>query len=599
MNFKCINNLISFLANHFNYDKTEISINPELCPPNMQGDITVNCYRFAKIFNTSPDKLAAIVKEYLLQHPDVESMECIKAFANITLKSDALFRDTLGNPQSEFLTTSLLPVEKCDKLLIEFSAPNTNKPQHLGHVRNNAMGMALCSILRRVGHQVAAVNLVNDRGIHICKSMMAYQRFGIDSSPDKNGKKGDHFVGDYYVQFEKELRYQINNLKNERKELNDVSDEEIFLQTEVGKATQKMLQLWEEGDLGTRSLWQKLNNWVLDGFQQTYRRMGVKFDHIYYESETYRIGRDRILRELNSPEKIFYKKDDGSTEIDLSDSNLGKKIVLRGDGTSVYVTQDIGTTILKYQDFQPDRMIWIVGDEQIYHFKVLFAILKKMGFAWADKLQHIPYGMVTLPTGKMKSREGKVVDADNLFDEMYRLAKSATLDRCDSKAPPDDLDDRARSISMGALKFMLLKVNPKTTISFDPSASIKFEGDTGPYIQYVYARIASILRKNDDKVQPELTDWSALGEPEERSLALHCSMYNSMVVKAAETFDTSVLANYLLMLTKEFNRFYKKHSVLTPSSCKLKTARIELCKRVQLIIKDGLQLLTIETLESM
>ena len=598
MKLKCINDLNSFLTDHFKGMTTECSVSPELCPPNMKGDITVNCYRCAKGFNSTPDDIASVVVDYLAKHPDVESVECIKAFANVTLKADALFRDTLGYFGSEPKDKSLLPADKCRKILVEFSAPNTNKPQHLGHIRNNAMGMALCSILRRVGHHVNAVNLVNDRGIHICKSMVAYQRFGNNTSPEKSGRKGDHLVGDYYVLFEKELRRQINTLKENQQDVKDAPDEELFLLTEIGNTAQTMLRLWEKGDLVTRALWQKLNNWVLDGFERTYKAMGVTFDHTYYESETYRIGKDRILRDIHRGENVFCRHADGSTTIDLSEFGLEKKIVLRSDGTSVYVTQDIGTTILKYEDFKPNTMMWIVGDEQIYHFKVLFAILKKMGFSWADSLLHIPYGMVNLPTGKMKSREGTVVDADDLFDEMHTLAKDATLERCDSKIP-DDLNDRARCIAMGALKFMLLKVNPKTTISFDPSASIKFEGDTGPYIQYVYARIASILRKNDNKDQAKVTDRRALGEAEERSLALHCAMYNTILLRAAETLDTSILANYLLLLTKEFNRFYKKHSVLTPPTPELRRARTEICKNVQQIVKDGLRLLTIEVLESM
>ena len=600
MKLKCIHSLESYLANQISVPEEALTIDPELCPPNMKGDITINCYRLAKMLKMSPSKLSASISQFLKRHPEVNDLECVKAFVNITLESEALFRDTLAHP-SDIDATTLVPPEKASKLLIEFSAPNTNKPQHLGHIRNNALGMALCSMCRRVGHKVIAVNLINDRGIHICKSMLAYQRFGQNSSPTSDGRKGDHMVGDFYVRFEKELQQQINDLKQKEPEFNDVPNEDLFLKTEIGNAAQKMLQAWEKDDLEVRALWKQLNEWVLAGFDQTYKRMGIKFDHTYFESNTYHTGKDYVLRENRGDKPIFSRNEDGSMQIDLSENGLGKKIVLRSDGTSVYVTQDIGTTILKYEDFQPDRMIWIVGNEQIHHFKVLFAILKKMGFPWADKLLHIPYGMVNLPTGKMKSREGTVVDADDLFDEMHDLAKKATLERCSADGGvPDDLEERARVISMGALKFMLLKVNPKTTISFDPSASIKFEGDTGPYIQYAYARIASILRKNDKDAPPSHpVDWSVLGKPEERVLALRCAMYPAFLLKASDAFDTSIVANYLLSLTKDFNRFYKHHSVLSPPTPELKHARIELCKAVQRIIRDGLQVLTIETLESM
>ncbi len=595
MNLACIDGLTSHLIQAHGAADLETTITPDLCPPGMCGDVTVNCFRIAKAFGSNPMSLAQEAASYLDTHPDVSQVEQIKAFVNITLEISALYRDTIADMDG-LLGKASVPVSSKKRILIEYSAPNTNKPQHLGHVRNNTLGSALCSILSSVGHDVTAVNLINDRGIHICKSMLGYQRFGDDSSPESAGEKGDHFVGGFYVLFEKEVRRQADVLKASRPEFKDLSYDELFPETEVGQSAQELLRLWESNDSDTRDLWQKMNNWVLSGFDETYKRMGVAFDRVYFESATYEFGKEVINRTLKIP--VFYRRDDGATEIDLDDVNLGKKVVLRSDGTSVYVTQDIGTTIRKHEDFAPDSMIWIVGDEQIHHFKVLFAILAKMGIPWSDQLHHIPYGMVNLPSGRMKSREGIVVDADELFDEMTGLAREATLERWADEVPAD-LDERSEIIGMGALKFMLLKVNPKTTMTFDPNASMKFEGDTGPYVQYVYARIASILRKLDANVLQVDTDWSLLKEPEERLVAIQCGFYPAILLNAAGNFDTSVVANYLLDLTKAFNRFYKKHSVLSAATNELTTARVALCRCVQTILREGLRNLSIQTLESM
>ena len=596
MKLQLIQQLRDQLVGNYSLDDKAFEINPELCPSEMTGDITINCFRLAKDFKKNPISIAKEVTSILTQHPDVSEVECVKAFVNVVVYPIALFRDTLGI-QKQMITD--LELDHCDrkKILVEFSAPNTNKPQHLGHVRNNIFGMALTSILARVGHNVIPVNLINDRGIHICKSMIAYQIFGDAATPKTTGKKGDHFVGDYYVRFEKEFRKQVEELKEERADLSAAKIQDLFLETEIGNSAQNALRLWENNDSQVRKLWKKMNSWVLHGFAETYQRLGVTFENTYFESETYNLGRELVLKEESA--EIFYRTPDGALEVDLDDHNLGKKIILRKDGTSVYVTQDIGTTVLKYNDFEPDKMIWIVGDEQKYHFNVLFAILKKMGYPWANSLFHLSYGMVNLPTGRMKSREGTVVDADDLFDEMYDLAKNATLERSEG-VEPTNLDERARVISMGALKFMLLKVNPKTTIAFDPNASLKFEGDTGPYVQYVYARIASILRKFKE-LSPDLREieWDVLGEKEERVLALRCGLYKKTVHKSAIEFDPSILSQYLLDLTKDFNRFYKKHSVLSAKSTKLIEARVGLCRCVQDILKDGLKLLSIETLEKM
>ncbi len=598
MNFKCITNLESYLASEHNVDRDLVEIVPELCPRDQGMDLTVNCYRLTKFFNLNPVELAKKVTNYLVLDTDIEAVECVKAFVNMTLTADSLYRDTIAKERT-ILDNGIIPPEEQKKILIEYSAPNTNKPQHLGHIRNNVLGNALCSLFSRIGHNVAAVNLINDRGVHICKSMIAYQRFGENQSPLDVNKKGDHFVGEFYIKFESEFRKQLESIRNEDSTLNEKSNQELFLYTEIGRAAQELLVAWEQGDEAVMSLWKLMNGWVLNGFDQTYQRMGITFDQIYYESDTYNLGKKIVLEELEN--KLFNLTEDGAVEIDLTDIGLDRKVVLRKDGTTVYITQDIGTTFQKYADHNPDQMLWIVGDEQIYHFKVLFAILRKMQLACSNELTHIPYGMVNLPGGRMKSREGTVVDADNLFDEMAELARAATLDRCGSSIP-ENIDERAETIGMGAVKFMLLKVNAKTTMTFDPEASIKFEGDTGPYVQYAYARIASILRKFENQHGDEANaaiDWKKLSSKEEKFVALQCARYGDILKKSAYDCDPAYLTNYLLELTKDFNRFYKNNSVLSAKNTCLKITRLELCKRVQLILKDGLSVLGIETLKAM
>ncbi|MBO4512422.1 MAG: arginine--tRNA ligase [Victivallales bacterium] len=565
----------------------------ELCPANFTGDITISCFALAKAVRRNPMQLAERVKELLAEDVDVEAVEVVKAFVNVTIKAAALMRDTVADGNA-LMEQVKLPEGERRKILIEFSAPNTNKPQHLGHVRNNAIGMATASILELAGHNVVRVNLVNDRGIHICKSMLAYQRFGNGTDPQKAGKKGDHLVGDFYVAYDKELRRQIQELREAKPELKDKDDDALFIETEIGAAAQSMLKAWEDGDEQVRALWSMMNKWVFDGFAETYARMGVHFDKTYLESQTYMLGKDIIREGLEKG--VFKKREDGATIIEFDDKALGTKVVLRSDGTSVYVTQDLGTTLLKQQDFQPDQQIWVVGDEQIRHFKVLFAILKALGYSWAERLTHMPYGMVNLPTGKMKSREGTVVDADDLFDELDSLAREATLERAGENAP-DNLDERAKVISMAALKFMLLKVNPKTTIMFDPNASIKFEGDTGPYVLYAYARISSMLRKAESQAKD--VDWTLLAGPQEKALALRCALYPEAVHKAARELDSSTIAAYLLDLAKDFSSFYRNCSVLNAESEALRDARLALSSCVRDILKSGLSALTIDTLESM
>lgn len=593
MTFAFLRDLEQHLGTTFKVDAVDVSA--DLCPAEFAGDVTINCFLLARQLRRSPMQIAAEAASYLSEHPDVETAECIKAFVNVTIKPGPLFSGTVADEEALFADV-LLPEVDRQKVVIEFSAPNTNKPLHLGHVRNNCIGTATSSLLAKVGHAVTRVNLVNDRGIHICKSMLAYQRFGGGETPESAGKKGDHLVGDYYVRFDQEQRAQLAALREQKPEMAECPDEELFLQTEIGQAAQAMLKAWEEGDPEVRELWGTMNGWVLAGFEETYERLGVAFEHTYFESNTYTLGRDII--EDGLARGVFQRRDDGAVMIDFDDNKLSTKVVLRSDGTSVYVTQDIGTTLLKQNDYSPDRQIWVVGNEQIYHFQVLFGILKALGYEWADQLTHMPYGMVELPSGKMKSREGTVVDADDLCEEMFALAREATLERAGPEAP-EDLEERANVIGMAALKFMLLRVNPKTTIMFDPNAAIKFEGDTGPYVLYAYARISSMLRKAGDGALTGPVDWSVLGTDEEKELALRCSQYGQATRKAAGGLDTSALAGYLLDLAKAFSRFYRACPVLAAPSAAERRARLELSQRVRTILRDGLSTLTIGTLESM
>ncbi len=593
--FDFVNDLVAHLKSVFPNADASLAIVPERCPENMNGDLTINCFRFGKALKAAPDQVSGAVAAFLGNHPDIESVEQVKAFVNVTLRAAAAHRRTAGDLDA-VLADATLGESARQRIVIEYSAPNTNKPQHLGHVRNNTLGMSLASLLKRVGHDVVEINLVNDRGIHICKSMIGYQRFGGGVTPESTGTKGDHLVGDFYVKYSKALKAEIDQLKQERPELSDKSEDDLFLETELGRATQKMLQDWEAGDLEVRALWEMMNSWVFKGFDETYRRMGIKFNHTYLESETYMLGKDLIYNGLERG--VFEKRPDGAIFIDLG--KLGPKVVLRSDGTSVYITQDIGTTLKKYEDYHPQSQIWVVGDEQILHFQMLFAILKKMGYEWADNLFHLSYGMVNLPTGKMKSREGKVVDADDLFAEMVELAKAAAEERAGDGVSPEELAERAEIIGMGALKFMLLKFNPKTTMMFDPQASVKFEGDTGPYVQYACARINSIERKADGlAVNPAEVNWSLASTKEEKAVSLLLWQYPQVLQAAAEKKDCSGLVDFLLDTAKAFNRFYRECPVLNADNDELKKVRLALCMAVRTVLTDGLKTLTIGVPQAM
>jgi arginyl-tRNA synthetase len=597
--FKCITELADFLQKEFPQAQfpDNWAVSADKCPPNMPGDLTINCFRFAKILRGAPDKIADKVLEFFNQNSDVAVAEKIKAFVNITLTSTAVYRDSVANLDALLANSQLDDAEK-KRILIEYSAPNTNKPQHLGHVRNNTLGMSLASLLSRVGHEVIQINLVNDRGIHICKSMLAYERFGEGITPESSGIKGDHLVGNFYVKYNTVLKQELKDLREKKPELAEESDDKLFLETEIGQATQQMLLDWENSDEKVLSLWKEMNSWVFAGFDQTYKRMGIEFEHTYLESETYLLGKDIVADGL--ARGIFKKREDGAVTIDLG--KMGEKVVLRSDGTSVYITQDIGTTLKKFSDYKPDEQIWVVGDEQIWHFKILFEIMKKLGYEWADNLHHLAYGMVNLPSGKMKSREGTVVDADELFDEMVNLSSEACKERYGDSVSAEEIAKRAETIGMGALKFMLLKFNPKTTMLFDPQASVRFEGDTGPYVQYACARINSIERKAAEqglKFDAGTINWDLLSRDEEKTLAITAFFYPQVLQAAAEKMDCSGLVEYLLELAKAFNRFYRECPVLAAENEELASARMALCHSIRGILTDGLNTLTIKVPEAM
>lgn len=599
MSLHILNFLTEKLCDEFGIAREVINIFPELPPQNIDADITINCFRLAPLFKKKTDEITDKVEKILSEIPEIERVQRVKAFLNIKLKTDALHKSCAQSVAST-LAKPLLTEHKCHRILIEFSSPNTNKPLHLGHLRNNALGNSVSEILKKAGHKLIKTNLINDRGIHICKSMLAYKLFGDNTDPVKAGKKGDHLVGDFYVKFDQELKKEIAELKKREPQFSELGEEELFIKTRIGAEAQEMLRKWEEGDPETRSLWEKMNSWVIDGFNQTYKRMGINFDKFYFESKTYLYGKKIVDEGLKKG--IFRRRSDSAIFANLEKYSLGEKVLLRPDGTSVYITQDIGTTLIKQEEFSPDQQIMVVGDEQIRHFQTLFAILRELAYPWADKLVHLSYGMVNLPCGKMKSREGTVVDADDLFDELFVLAKNATLERFADKKIPDDIDKRAEIIAMGALKFMLLKFNPKTTITFDPQASVKFEGDTGPYVQYACARINSILNKCSEKgfiFCPQFANFAALSSKEERALSVNLALYNPALHLAIEKLDPSVISNYLLSLAKSFSRFYRDHSIINAENDGIRNARLALALSVRDVLKEGLSLLGIDVPEAM
>ena len=578
------------IAEHYGQQIENIEI--QLTRKEFEGDYTIVLFPLLKLIKAKPEQIGEVLGAYLTEHvAEVTAYNVVKGFLNLTI-ADSYFLSFFGEiaAQERYGTTPI--TAESPAMIVEYSSPNTNKPLHLGHIRNNLLGFSMAKILEATGKRVYKTQIINDRGIHICKSMIAWQLFGKGETPESTGLKGDKLVGKYYVLFDKAYKEEIAQLIAEGKS-KEVAEREapIFVKA------QEMLRLWEQGDADTLALWKQMNQWVYDGFEVTYRNLGVSFDRNYYESETYLLGKDIVQRGLE--QGVFYRKEDGSVWIDLTADGLDEKLVLRSDGTSVYITQDLGTATKRIEEDFPkvEGMIYTVGNEQDYHFKVLFLILQKLGFAWAKNLYHLSYGMVELPNGKMKSREGTVVDADDLMEEMVQVAEelSQELGKLDGYTQQQK-QQLYRVIGLGALKYYILKVDPKKKIAFNPQESIDFQGNTGPFIQYTYARIQSILRKAGEL--PTLPTSGDL-HPKERELIKQLSLFTSVVQQAADTYSPALIANYVYELVKEFNSFYQNVSILGEEDPVKRSLRIHLSRKVGEVIATGFDLLGIEVPERM
>ncbi len=559
-----------------------------------EGDITLVTFPMLKQVKTNPVSLGQSIGEFLVENvPEVSKYNVVQGFLNIVLH-DKYFLNEFSKIISGSDFGKVSETKGAKAVMVEYSSPNTNKPLHLGHIRNNLLGYSVAEILKASGKKVYKTQIINDRGIHICKSMVAWERFGNGETPETSGLKGDKLVGNYYVRFDKEYKKQVEELKTLGK-----TEEQAKTEAPILQEAQQMLLKWEAGDPGVKALWNKMNNWVYSGFEITYKNLGVDFDKNYYESETYLLGKDVVAEGLGKG--VFYKKEDGSVWIDLTDEGLDEKIVLRSDGTAVYMTQDIGTAIQRVRDFDIDGMVYTVGNEQDYHFKVLFLILKKLGFDWSNYLYHLSYGMVDLPTGKMKSREGTVVDADDLMEQMTFTAKaiSEELGKLEGYTPGEK-DELYRIIGLGALKYYILKVDPKKRILFNPEESVDFQGNTGPFIQYTYARIQSILRKADFELSENLgvPETYALHE-KEKELIKQIQLFPETIQQAAENHSPALIANYTYDLVKEFNSFYQNVSILGTTEETEKKLRVYLSKVVGDVIRSAFGLLGIEVPERM
>lgn len=570
------------------------SIVPQTTRKEFEGNLTVVVFPYLKASKKAPEATAQEIGEYLVANCDaVKAFNVVKGFLNIVIEPK-FWLNVLNhiNETADYGFCAETP--ESELVMIEYSSPNTNKPLHLGHVRNNLLGYSLSRILAANGYKVVKTNIVNDRGIHICKSMLAWQKWGNGVTPETAGKKGDHLIGDFYVAFDKHYKAEVKEL-----EAQGMTKEEAEAASPLMQEARAMLRRWEAGDEEVRSLWRMMNEWVYAGFDETYKRMGVDFDKIYYESETYLEGKEKVLEGLEKG--IMYRKEDNSVWADLTADGLDHKLLLRSDGTSVYMTQDIGTAKLRYQDYPIDKMIYVVGNEQNYHFQVLSLLLDKLGFKWGKDLVHFSYGMVELPEGKMKSREGTVVDADDLMDEMVNTAKETSmqlgkLDNCTQ----EEADKIASIIGLGALKYFILKVDPRKNMTFNPKESIDFNGNTGPFIQYTYARIQSVLRKAAEAGISEAynADAVALNE-KEVSLIQRLTDFPSLVEEAGRTYSPALIANYAYDLVKEYNQFYHDFSILREENADVRAFRLNLSRTVGDIIKRAMWLLGIEVPERM
>ena len=568
-----------------------------------EGNLTLVVFPFLKLSRLKPEDTAQQLGDYLAKHCKVvQSFNVVKGFLNLTI-APAAWISLLNRIDSEPRFGEKAVNEQSPLVMIEYSSPNTNKPLHLGHVRNNLLGWSLAQIMEANGNRVVKTNIVNDRGIHICKSMLAWKKWGNGATPESTGKKGDHLIGDYYVAFDQHYRAELAELTAKFK-AEGMADEEAEKRAKedspLMKEAHDMLVRWEQGDEEVRALWKKMNDWVYQGFDETYKAMGVGFDKIYYESETYLEGKAKVEEGL--AKGLFFRKPDGSVWADLSNEGLDQKLLLRADGTSVYMTQDIGTADLRFKDYPIDKMIYVVGNEQNYHFQVLSILLDRLGFKWGKELVHFSYGMVELPNGKMKSREGTVVDADDLMEEMVSAARrtSEELGKF-ADMTENERNEIARIVGMGALKYFILKVDARKNMLFNPEESIDFNGNTGPFIQYTYARIRSIMRKAEAEgiVLPSVLPHTLPLNEKEVQLIQKLNSFETVVEQAGKDYSPSGIANYCYELTKDFNQFYHDYSILNAESAEAKTLRLALAKNVAKTIKNGMQLLGIEVPERM
>lgn len=587
----------------YNQDIPQEQLQIQKTKKEFEGHLTLVVFPLLRISRKKPEETAQEIGEWLAANCEaVEKFNVVKGFLNLTISPDSwiyLLNDI--HADARFGLTP--PTEQSPLVMIEYSSPNTNKPLHLGHVRNNLLGFALANIIEANGNRVVKTNIVNDRGIHICKSMLAWLKYGHGETPETSGKKGDHLIGDYYVAFDKHYREQVAELCGQYESEGMTPDEakdKAEKEAPLMKEARAMLVKWEQNDPEVRALWKKMNNWVYAGFDETYKALGVNFDKIYYESDTYLEGKEKVLEGLKKG--IFYRRDDGSVWADLTDKGLDEKLLLRADGTSVYMTQDIGTAKLRFQDYPIDKMIYVVGNEQNYHFQVLSILLDELGFEWGKSLVHFSYGMVELPNGKMKSREGTVVDADDLIAEMIRQARQTI----DELGKFDDMDEAeknevARIVGMGALKYFLLKVDARKNMLFNPAESIDFNGNTGPFIQYTYARIRSVLRKAQETgidIPGTLPAGTALNTKEEE-IVQHIADFPAIVRQAGTDYSPSAIANYCYDLVKEYNQFYHDFSILREEDKQKQLFRLVLSENVAKVIRLGMGLLGIEMPERM
>ncbi len=579
----------------YGIDADDKQIQLQKTRPEFEGNITLVVFPFVKLARKAPAQVAeeigkAMTDSAIVGEPVIEKFNAVQGFLNMSIAPSFWIE------QLEAIAADANYGEQPDRnrlMMVEYSSPNTNKPLHLGHVRNNLLGSSIARIQEANGWKVVKTNIVNDRGIHICKSMLAWLKFGNGETPESSGKKGDHLIGDYYVRFDKEYRKQVAELM-----AGGMSEDDAKREAPLMKEAQAMLLKWEQGDKEVRALWAKMNEWVYAGFDETYKMMGVSFDKIYYESNTYLEGKKEVERGLQ--EGLFYRREDGSVWANLTGDGLDEKLLLRSDGTSVYMTQDIGTAKLRYQDYPIDKMVYVVGNEQEYHFKVLSLLLDKLGFPFGKELVHFSYGMVELPNGKMKSREGTVVDADDLMEQMINDAKEISKDKVNTL--PDiteaEANEIARKVGLGALKYFILKVDPRKNMLFNPEESIDFNGNTGPFIQYTYARIQSVLRKGGPTSSPSLIG-RGVNSPDtlndkEVALIQRLTDYPATVKQAGEEFSPAVLCNYAYALAQEFNSFYHDYSILNEDDEQKKNLRLLLSAEVAKVLKHAMALLGIE-----